>query len=358
MNDAYRRVTTANDQERQELFALAARRVGITEQSVEKDFWVCWTLDALFHGRRQGAPRLLFKGGTSLSKAFGIISRFSEDIDMTVFREDLGESVSIEELEKLSGKKRSAKLDEIRAACKKYLQEELRQELEELLFQAIGDNKNERCGVSLDDADPDGQTLLVRYPTALAGDAYVRSEVRIECGAKSALDPHVNATIRPYVADDLTDLDLSVAEVTTIKPTRTFWDKVVIVHGLRAWFEKRGELRQEGQRISRHYYDLHVMLATDTGEQALADLALGTECVRHARMFFNRPDFNLGSAAPGTFALIPIEKMRDALRRDYDAMAGMIVGQVPPFDDVTASIVSLERRLNDEHSNPHSTTEQ
>lgn len=346
MNEAYRRVTKASQQDRQELFTLAARRVGIAEQSVEKDFWVCWTLDTLFHARREGAPRLLFKGGTSLSKAFGLINRFSEDIDITVFREDLGEPISIDDLEQMSGKKRQAKLDEIRAACQQYLKEDLRPELEALLLEAVGDNQDERCGVSLDDADPDGQTLLVRYPTGLAADSYVRSEVRIECGAKSALDPHVNTTLRPYIADDLADADLTVADVTTIQPTRTFWDKVVIVHGLRGWFENRGELRQEGQRISRHYYDLHVMLDTDAGGEALADLALGAECVRHARMFFNRPDFNLDTAIPGSFEVIPIDKMRDALRRDYSAMAGMIIGTAPAFDDVLASIDTLESRLN------------
>jgi hypothetical protein len=215
VNKAYRLITTANERERQDLFVSTARRVGLTEQSIEKDFWVCWTVEALFHGRREGAPRLLFKGGTSLSKAFGLINRFSEDIDITVFRHDLGEPVSIDDLEQLSGKKRAAKLDEIRAACQQYLRDELRSELELLLFEAISDNKDGRSGVSLDDADPDGQTLLVRYPSALTADVYVRSEVRIACGAKSALDPHVNSTIRPYVDDDFADLDLAVADVVT-----------------------------------------------------------------------------------------------------------------------------------------------
>ena len=345
MNNGYRRITTASERDRQDVFTSAARRVGITDQNVEKDFWVCWTLDALFHGRRENAPRLLFKGGTSLSKAFGLISRFSEDIDITVFRQDLGEPISIDDLEQLSGKKRGAKLDEIRAACQQYLKQDLRPELERLLFEAI-EERNKSAGVILDDADPDGQTLLVRYATVLPVDAYVRSEVRIECGAKSALDPHVSTTVRPYVSDDMPDVDLTVAGINTIQPTRTFWDKVVIVHGLRAWFEKRGELRQEGQRISRHYYDLHVMFRGDTGAQALADRPLGAECVRHARMFFNRPDFNLGTATPGTFALVPVDKMLDALRRDYDAMAGMIIAPVPRFEDVIASVAAIEERLN------------
>jgi Nucleotidyl transferase AbiEii toxin, Type IV TA system len=176
----------------------------------------------------------------------------------------------------------------------------------------------------------------------------VAAKTHRDC-SKSALDPHVSATIRPYVSDDVPDIDLTVADVTTIQPTRTFWDKVVIVHGLRAWFEKRGELRQEGQRISRHYYDLHVVFHGDNGAQALADLTLGAECVRHAQMFFNRPDFNLGAATPGSFGLTPVGKMMDALRRDYDAMAGMIIGPVPRFEDVIASITAIEERLNGNH---------
>lgn len=346
MNQAYRRIVAASEPDRRDLFVSVARQVGITEQHVEKDFWVCWTLDALFHGRRAGAPRLLFKGGTSLSKAFRLINRFSEDIDITVFRQDLGEPVSIDDLERLSGKKRGAKLDEIRAACQQYLRDDLRQELEPLLFEEKEDHRNGTGRVSLDPADPDGQTLLVRYASVLPSDPYVRAEVRVECGAKSALDPHVDVTVRPYVADDVPDIDLTVPNITTIHPTRTFWDKIVILHGLRAWFEHRSELRQEGQRISRHYYDLHVMLRGDVGEQAIADLQLGEECARHARMFFNRPHFNLATACPGTFALTPVRGMLDALRRDYRAMTGMIIAPVPRFDDVVESIASLEQQLN------------
>jgi predicted nucleotidyltransferase component of viral defense system len=91
LNPAIHAVITASDVERRDLFLGAAARLGTAVQNVEKDFWVCWTLDSLFNGLEVGGPRLLFKGGTSLSKAFGLISRFSEDIDITVFREDLGQ---------------------------------------------------------------------------------------------------------------------------------------------------------------------------------------------------------------------------------------------------------------------------
>jgi predicted nucleotidyltransferase component of viral defense system len=90
LNSSFQSVITASDAERRDLFLSAATRLGTPVQNVEKDFWVCWTLDVLFNGVDVGGPRLLFKGDTSLSKAFGLISRFSEDIDITVFRGDLG----------------------------------------------------------------------------------------------------------------------------------------------------------------------------------------------------------------------------------------------------------------------------
>ena len=87
----------------------------------------------------------------------------------------------------------------------------------------------------------------------------------MECGAKSALDPHRDVLIRPYIAENAPELNISVPGVTAIEPPRTFWDKIVIVHGLRRWHEIRGELRQEGQRVSRHYYDIHCLFSRRPG---------------------------------------------------------------------------------------------
>lgn len=189
--------------------------------------------------------------------------------------------------------------------------------------------------------------MLIHYPAAEADESfYVQPVVRIESGAKSALDPHRAVTIRPYVADDVEALDLAVAGVTTIDATRTFWDKVVIAHGLRRWHERRGVLRQEGQRMSRHYYDLHCLLESDAGQAALADHDLGADCVRHARLFFDRPDYDLASAVTGSFAIAPRGPMIDALRRDYDATRAMIFGAAPAFADILASAERIEDAIN------------
>lgn len=350
MNDALGAVIAATEGERRDLFVATATHFGTTAQNIEKDFWVCWTLDALFNGLSPGGPRLLFKGGTSLSKGYGLIERFSEDIDVTVFRDDLGEAASVSELEALSGKKRTARLEAIKAACQTYIRGPLLESLIPLAARAIpngGDGSGLR--IAVDDNDPEGQSLLVWYPSVVQADAdaYVRPAVKIESGAKSALDPHQPVIVKPYVMDLMpAGSDLSIQGVTTIDPERTFWDKVVILHGLRSWYDRRGELRSGGQRVSRHYYDVFRLLASDMGRRAVGDAELAVDCIRHARMFFNRPDLDLATAQAGSFALEPHDGMVAELRRDYGAMATMIFGAVPRFDDVIATIRDLEGRLN------------
>jgi hypothetical protein len=193
MNAAFDTVIGAKDDERLDLFLASARRLGTAVQNIEKDFWVCWVLDVLFNGMGEGHPRLLFKGGTSLSKSFGLIDRFSEDIDITVFRDDLGEPVSIADLEGLSGKQRRARLDAIRAACQGFIAGPFLTTFDDVLRGAMRAARiaPSRYRAELDPADPDQQTVLLWYPVVTAGaDPYIRSAVKIEAGAKSALDPH------------------------------------------------------------------------------------------------------------------------------------------------------------------------
>ena len=297
----------------------------------------------LYHGLPSGGPRLLFKGGTSLSKGYGLINRFSEDIDITAFREDLNQAATTDELEKLTKKKRQQKLDAIRDACRAWVQGAPREGVSQRIVEYAG----EAGRVELDDTDQDGQTLLVFYPSIVHTETdYVRPAVRIECGAKSALDPHGETTIRPYIAEEVVELEISVPKITTIEPTRSFWDKAVIAHGLRRWFERRGELRQEGQRISRHYYDLHCLFNSTVGDAALAAENLAIDCVRHARLFFDRPDFDLVSAQPGSWAIEPSAGMLERLQTDYAKTIPMIFGTAPKFEEIMASMKNINNSAN------------
>lgn len=349
MNPDYSRLIAADPVDRQDLFVGTSRRLGTAPQNIEKDFWVCWTLDALFNGPASTGPRFLFKGGTSLSKGFGLIERFSEDIDITVFREDIGEDASVAALEALSGKKRQAKLDAIKQACQQFIAGPLLTQLSATIAQLIEETgvTGDSAKVELDPDDESRQSLLLWYPSVTAvSDGYIRKAVKIESGAKSALDPHHRRRVIPYLADDLPDFDLGIDNVTIVDAERTFWDKIIILHGLRRWFDTRGVLRAGGQRVSRHYYDVHQLTAAGTGAVALADPALGRDCVAHARMFFNSRDLDLAHAEPGNFSLMPTEDMIGELRRDYTAMAGMIFGDIPAFDAVLGSVATLEAELN------------
>ncbi len=345
MNPDYNQLMTASEEDRLDLFLSTATRLGTAVQNVEKDFWVCWTLDALFNGLSGGCPRLLFKGGTSLSKGYGLISRFSEDIDITVFRSDLNQPATVEELEALGTKARSRRLENIREACSAFISGQLKAVLEKLLREIPG---CETARVEIDPSDKDNQSLLLWYPrVTTTGEGYLGPAVKIEAGAKSALDPHQPVAVRPYIADELKAFNLVVPNVTTVATERTFWDKVVILHGLRRWFDARGEVKGGGQRISRHYYDVHRLLDTPIADAALEDAALGRDCVRHARMFFNRAPYDLASAKPGSFSILPDGEMAEVIGGDYEKMSGMIFGGAPAFDAVMDSISQLEQRLNE-----------
>ncbi|MCY4239772.1 MAG: nucleotidyl transferase AbiEii/AbiGii toxin family protein [Rhodospirillaceae bacterium] len=209
MNSAFDQVIAADDETRLGLYTTTAQRLGTTPQNVEKDFWVCWTLDALFNGLAV-RPRLLFKGGTSLSKGFDLIKRFSEDIDVTVFRDDLGEAASIDELEALSGNKRGKALAAIKAACEAYINGPFMAGLSTIVGDAAERNGLSAERFRIEPDSEDRQALHLRYPTATPEDAYVGKAVKIESGAKSALDPNSERVIRPYLESDIPGIDLSV----------------------------------------------------------------------------------------------------------------------------------------------------
>lgn len=348
MNPAYQKIISSSADDQRGLFITAANRLGTTVQNIEKDFWVCWTLDALFHRLESGGPRLLFKGGTSLSKGYGLISRFSEDIDITVFRSDIGQEADFEQLEALSKNQRAKRLNAIKAACQTYIDDKLRVELDTFSKQTMKAAKKDPASINviLDQGDQDRQSLLIHYPSAVEKSDYVTPSVKIESGAKSALDPNEEKTIVPYLGPDFTEGEaLAVTKVTTINPERTFLDKILILHGMTFYFDAKRVLRGNG-RMSRHYYDVHRLMESPVGKSACVDNALIEDCLSHARMFFYRASTGLDVAKRGAFALRPTEPMLGPLRKDYEAMAGMIFGEVPSFETVLKSVALAEERIN------------
>ena len=182
--DAFLRLSA---ERQRQLCETAGDTMGLDAASVEKDFWVCWTLKELFALRNSG-PHLTFKGGTSLSKGWKLIDRFSEDIDVVIERDFLGfggdhapQQIGI------SSNERNRRLEELKATCRSYIEKNLESELR-IAFQNKF-QKNINWSLSNDPDDVDGQTILFNYPSAFKAGTYLRPVVKIELGARSDTDP-------------------------------------------------------------------------------------------------------------------------------------------------------------------------
>lgn len=338
MKPAYGDFLKAKAADRRQVYQTAGTVWPASANLLEKDLVVCAALDVLFNDRE--ADDLVFKGGTSLSKAHGLISRFSEDIDLVVVRTALGIDEAIDPVNAeadLSNKRRERALKELQASCADYIQTTIKPQLEE----AFAD-----LGMSVEVDPLEGQTLLLSYPSVLdQRDGYVDPIVKLEGGARSALLPSHPACVRPYVADVLPDADLDVDNVMTIDAERTFLDKLVILHGRHCRFRDSGDIYRNAKRESRHYYDLALM-ADAVGPAAVTKLDLLADVVEHSRIAFGSGWMRLDQAAAGELLILPPAGMRDAIRRDYNAMQGMIFGDAPSFDAVITKLEEIDRAFN------------
>lgn len=337
--------------DRADLFTAAAQKMRtLRAEVVEKDFWVCWVLRAVFTLPDPPAD-LIFKGGTSLSKVYGAIERFSEDVDLSFDRSALGFGGAQDPANAPSRKKRELRLDELRTACRKMILERFRPCLEEALRASLRCDPGPTTWELLEDpADPDGQTLLFRYPRGLAQSAdlqpYVRPLVRLEMGARGDQWPAESAEVRPYAAEVLPDLRIwkdPRAVVRVLSAERTFWEKATILH---KWFHCPAG-KNLPERQSRHYYDVVQSYRRGVGARALADLDLLRKVTEHQRVFFHAPWARFEEAVPGTLRLVPSETRRKEIEKDYEVMRQeMIFGTAPTFEEILAVLAEIERQVN------------
>ena len=329
-------------QDRRDVFETAARRLDTLGNYVEKDLWVCVVLDALFNRRPADQPGLLFKGGTSLSKGFGLIERFSEDIDLVVSRSDLGFGDERDPTGSggLSNRARRELFEALRAECSGYIQGGLA----EWLARDLGED----CRIVADDDDPAGQTLLVEYPSAyqLRETDYVQPRVKLEGGARSATQPSVTVGIGTYIAEELPEWLSGVDGIDTIAPERTFLEKLLILHGASCGYRDERRLPVDRHRISRHYYDVAMMSVTEVGANAVADTGLLDDVRNHNLVAFRQAWKRFEEAVPGTIAIVPRSGLYRAVERDYAAMRDMILGEAPEFEWVVRQLERVDALVN------------
>ena len=311
-------------------------------QSVEKDLWVCWTLRELFSLPGVG-EHLTFKGGTSLSKAWKLIRRFSEDIDLIVDKEALGFGGDAAPDKAASKKQRKARLEALMAASRQWVQGSLQPALATRIATALGNDA--ACKLEVDPDMPDGQCILLHYPSAFENEAgYIKPVVKIELGARSDDWPNSECPIQPYLAERFPQLmPEGPFSVRVLAAERTFWEKACLLH--EETFRPHDKPRK--LRMARHYYDLWCLLRAGVGERALANTALFQRVAEHREIFFRYAWVDYSTHKPGTFRLSPPSDHLANWRSDYQAMLGpMFFGEVPNFDEIMKAVSEFEKTFN------------
>lgn len=322
------------DEEREILFQNTAAQMGLNAAVIEKDFWVCLTLDYLFH-RCQWKKAFAFKGGTSLSKVYSLIDRFSEDIDLILDWRTVGYGYS-EPWEKRSNTQQQKFIEEASNRVAAFLKDDFLPVFEADMTECVGRS----VSVYIDAADPG--TIKFGYPRTF-DDASITQEIRLEIGALAAWTPTQLADIHPYAADYYPRVFRQAStQILTSTAERTFWEKATILHQE----AHRPETSRIPERYSRHYYDLYCMAHKGVLEKALAQKDLLTQVAEFKRTFYPRKWAQYEKARIGTLKLVPAAHSLDRLRSDYAMMHSMIYGDYPKFDEMMQFIKELETQIN------------
>jgi len=321
----------------------AGAQTGLFDSSVEKDFWVCWTLEKLFNLPEIGSM-LTFKGGTSSSKGWKLIERFSEDIDIVIDRSALGFAGSHSPEQAPSNKQTKKRLDSLKEMAQAYVTSTI----QPALLKAIASQIPTDAAWSLtpDPDDPDGQTLLFQYPTAFPDHPeYLRQEVKIEMGARSDTDPAAFVEIQPIIAEVFPDLlSESTFNVRSVQPVRTFWEKAMLLH---EESYKPADKKRRKRGMARHYYDLFQLIQSGVAEQAASDHELFERVANHRKVYFKYGWMDYSTLTLGQIRLIPRDDQMADWKSDYAGMQQeMFYGEVPSFEEVLKVVQEFQEAFN------------
>lgn len=331
--------------EREAALNTVAERLEIDTPSVEKDWWVTAVLRALF--QTSFAPYLLFKGGTSLSKGWKLINRFSEDIDISLGREWFEkQGYAFAAGENKSQRDRLRKKS--REVVHTLLAEELKEQLEALgitSFEVVPVTTQTRDGVIVPiDSDKDPTVLQVKYNTMIEGlqPDYILPVVKIEVSCLSLKEPFEPRPISSLLHDTFANLDEETCcTINTVSPERTFLEKAFLLN------EEFQKAKPRTRRMSRHYYDLEKLMDTDFGRKALASHELYNHIIEHRQQFYNLHYVDYEKNRSENICFYPPQELIEAFRADYANMTHtFIFKEAPTFDDLMKRIAELQERFH------------
>jgi hypothetical protein len=321
-----------SDERKRTILNQVAAQKGLPTQAIEKDWWVTQCLRVIFQSKV--APHIIFKGGTSLSKGWNLIERFSEDIDLSMSREYLGfqGELSISQIKKLRKRSCAFVTDELSTIVKSGLQE-----------MGVPDLDVELTVPPSENSDTDPQTIFVGYKSLVPELAYLPSKVKIEVGARALMEPVEVRPIRSFVAEVFPEASFadSKVDVATVLPKRTFLEKVFLLHETMA-----ASPEKVGDRMARHLYDLERLMDTTHGTDAVADRDLFERIANFRRHYNTIKNVDYNRHKPDQIAIIPPDFVKATWEKDYATLqASMIYGETQTFDKLMKRMVALQERF-------------
>lgn len=321
-----------SDTTKKNTYEQIAEKSGMSAFAVEKDWWVVQTLAAIFE--MEVASHLVFKGGTSLSKVWKLIERFSEDIDLAIDRNYFG----------FTGELSKNQRDKLRKTTGRFVEEQFFGELK----QKFGEKGLLGINIELEEeveSDKD-RKINIYYPNVIESPGYLLPRVQIEISCRSLREPFKIQAITSLVDEFYPDADFaqSLVEIPTVIPERTFLEKVFLLH--EEFHRPQDKMRVD--RLSRHLYDVVKLARTDIAYKALNDRELYETIVEHRQKFtrVGGVDYNLHQ--PQTIDPIPLPEILDAWRADYNTMIQQMIYETnpPSFDQMIAELTELRNRFN------------
>jgi hypothetical protein len=319
------------DDAKAEILRNTGEKANLPAYAVEKDWWVIQTLAILFE--MEVGKHMVFKGGTSLSKAWGLIERFSEDIDLAVDRSFYGFEGDL-------GKKQRT---DLRKKANTYITEQLYPELNLRFKQKGVDVSLELEEITSSDQDP--IIILVNYPNVIESPEYIMPRVKVELGCRSLIEPFSIRTFNSFLDEIYPDASFAKQpiHIPTVDPERTLLEKIFLLH---EEFQRSDE-KIRVDRMSRHLFDIYKLVASPFAEKALFNQELYAEIVYHRQLFTKLGGVNYKLHNPETINPIPPDKLLDAWKKDYSIMQEqMIYTDSPSFEAMLEAIKNYISKMN------------
>ncbi|WP_137921818.1 nucleotidyl transferase AbiEii/AbiGii toxin family protein [Hydrogenophaga sp. 2FB] len=322
-----------------EVLEQARENTGRPTHLLEKDVWVVWTLGALFESAF--AADLTFKGGTSLSKAYKIIDRFSEDLDLTYdIRKLIADLTGGEDFLPASRSQAGKWTKAVRDRLPAWIAAEVQPTLQKAL-------DLEKLDVKLEIAGADQDKLLLHYPAVRQGTGYVAPVVTLEFGGRATGEPHAVMAVTCDMDGQVDGVTFPTASPLVMSVARTFWEKATATHVYCA----QGRIR--GERYARHWHDLAAIMRSSQFRAVVADRAVGRAVASHKSHFFSEKDvagkvIDYFAAVEGGLQIVPDGAVREALATDYAKMLEdqVMVGDALPFDELMKVCAEVAQQAN------------